>query len=115
MARKFKKAEDFEEKIKTQIKKDVEIIPNPEPDKIDEPDLTSFDESSEDEFRPEPEKITVNIKEEDVKDLDEKFSIDAEDEIKKLFHEEEKIVEVKVDSLSPAQLRAYQRSGILRK
>lgn len=146
MARKFRKFEKAEEEKKVEIKKDVEIIPKPEPVIQSIPD--------------EP-KIVVTIPEEDVKDLDEKFGIDAEKEIKEMHFKfqdeyhfgrgegdavidtlpesqkecvcdescvcdenceciEQKIVETpkpkpEVKHLSPAELRAYQRTGILRK
>ena len=67
----------------------------------------------------EEEKIMATITEEDVKDLDEKFGIDAEEEIEKIFTEKE--VEVKilpkqprsVAGLSRSQLRIFERTGRL--
>lgn len=67
----------------------------------------------------EEEKIIATITEEDVKDLDEKFGIDAEEEIEKIFTEKE--VEVKilpkqprsVAGLSRSQLRIFERTGRL--
>ena len=67
----------------------------------------------------EEEKIIATITEEDVKDLDEKFGIDAEEEIEKLFSEKE--IEVKVlpkqprtiASLSRSELRIFERTGRL--
>ncbi len=130
MARKFRKLEKVEEEEKVEIKKDVEIIPAPEP--AVEPVV-------------EEPKIVITIQEEDVKDLDEKFGVDAEEEIKEIVSEEENkmvdesaeissivlspvpefeeeknvdiVIKPKPDvkHLSPAELRAYQRTGILRK
>ena len=67
----------------------------------------------------EEEKIVATITEEEVKDLDEKFGIDAEEEIQKIFAEKE--VEVKVlpkqprsvAGLSRSQLRIFERTGRL--
>ena len=67
----------------------------------------------------EEEKIMATITEEDVKDLDEKFGIDAEEEIEKIFTEKE--VEVKIlpkqprsiAGLSRSQLRIFERTGRL--
>lgn len=67
----------------------------------------------------EEEKIVATITEEEVKDLDEKFGIDAEEEIEKIFTEKE--VEVKilpkqprsVAGLSRSQLRIFERTGRL--
>lgn len=86
----------------------------------------------------EEEKIMATIMEEDVKDLDEKFGIDAEEEIEKIFSEEESVevhVEVsdpeisevseeiaeeikeepKPRSLSPKEQKLFARTGILPK
>ena len=65
------------------------------------------------------EKVEISISEEDVEDLDEKFDVNAEEEIEKMFPE--KKVEVKVLpkqpvnllSLSRSQLRIFQRTGRL--
>ena len=67
----------------------------------------------------EEEKIVANITKEDVKDFDEKFGIDAEEEIQKIFAKKE--VEVKVlpkqprsvAGLSRSQLRIFERTGRL--
>lgn len=81
-------------------------------------ELSSIELSSAPE-EDEEEKIIATITEEDVKDLDEKFGIDAEEEIEKIFTEKE--VEVKilpkqprsVAGLSRSQLRIFERTGRL--
>ena len=81
-------------------------------------ELSSIELSSAPE-EDEEEKIIATITEEDVKDLDEKFGIDAEEEIQKIFAEKE--VEVKVlpkqprsvAGLSRSQLRIFERTGRL--
>lgn len=81
-------------------------------------ELSSIELSSAPE-EDEEEKIVATITEEDVKDLDEKFGIDAEEEIEKIFTEKE--VEVKilpkqprsVAGLSRSQLRIFERTGRL--
>lgn len=81
-------------------------------------ELSSIELSSAPE-EDEEEKIVATITEEEVKDLDEKFGIDAEEEIEKIFTEKE--VEVKilpkqprsVAGLSRSQLRIFERTGRL--
>lgn len=81
-------------------------------------ELSSIELSSAPE-EDEEEKIIATITEEEVKDLDEKFGIDAEEEIEKIFTEKE--VEVKilpkqprsVAGLSRSQLRIFERTGRL--
>jgi len=81
-------------------------------------ELSSIELSSAPE-EDEEEKIVATITEEEVKDLDEKFGIDAEEEIQKIFAEKE--VEVKVlpkqprsvAGLSRSQLRIFERTGRL--
>lgn len=81
-------------------------------------ELSSIELSSAPE-EDEEEKIVATITEEEVKDLDEKFGIDAEEEIEKIFTEKE--VEVKIlpkqprsiAGLSRSQLRIFERTGRL--
>lgn len=120
MARKYRKSFQEQPVIeseeivseKKEIKTDVvEIIPEQE-EPVVEPVV-------------EEPKVVITIQEEDVKDLDEKFEVDAEEEIKEIFSETLKVSEEKMvvnvkpmrplSSLSPDELKRFQRTGILPK
>jgi hypothetical protein len=79
--------------------------------KVSGEEIASLLEKEEDN---EP-KIEVIVQEEDVKDLDEKFGVKFEEEIKKVITEviPDKKPQVNVASLSRAQFRIFQRTGKL--
>ncbi len=144
MARKFSKGNGKPKKIeepKELAEEKEAIIIDPELLKTEAPEveeklMTIEEITAQEEYINEvPEEIiveksdegdvTVTIQEEIVEALDEAFGVDAKEEVKEAVSEvlqipEEKIQVVvtpkrTIDSLSPAQLKAFQRTGFMPK
>lgn len=120
MARKYRKS--FQEQPVTESE---EIVSEKKEIKTDVVEIIPEQEEPMIEPVVEEPKVVITIQEEDVKDLDEKFGIDAEEEVEAIIDtfpikpEEKMVVNVKpmrpLSSLSPDELKRFQRTGILPK
>jgi hypothetical protein len=111
------KSENIVEKepISVELKAEMPEFDN----SVDESAELSSNELSQAPEENKEEKIIVTVNEEEVKNINEKFGIDAKEEIEKIFAEKEVEVTIlpkqpkSLAGLSRSQLRIFERTGRL--